>query len=432
MWFVRLFFEGVPEDFAYLESLWLSFLRPLALAGLGIFWASLFVSAAEKNSRKKFWIWAFYAAAVFCAPYVPDMYASFVKAGEKKAIALSTAFYALGILTYGLIRGGSCLFVTGWLLSRTQSRLARSVVLYPFFLLSEFMFFHTWHPITYFPALPLPLPASSFSTSGKSPSVGTVLLETNLDGDLRSRIAGGGSLALSLLGTKLAEQAVPQLKSRALKKSVVVILPETFVTLNEISEVHSLATPVATALFEEWGVDSVVWIQGAFVANNNVVLGSELRRQDILNTQKENTPVPVFVLRKKLEQMPMFEAPSKGVSYSMINNDGSLVEQRIPEEFPMLRSFVESNRIMICYESLFPSNWEFGRNTVVLTNHHLFNEYRLMNWVYFGFLRQLSFIFNSPTKVVSNFNPSGVLFGPQKKESHLSSQSEGWFVVRFR
>jgi len=82
--------------------------------------------------------------------------------------------------------------------------------------------------------------------------------------------------------------------------------------------------------------------------------------------------------------------------------------------------------LLICYESLFPLRWEFGKPTIVFTNHHLFTEYKLMNWVYFGFLRQLSFFFASETKVVSNYNPSGVL-----KRALFSNQkaSDSWSVV---
>lgn len=432
IWFLRLFNEGAAGYNVLLEEFWLPVFRPLMLIAVGVFWASLFLKAFEANTRRKFWLWAYLAAAVFCLPYAPDMYASFVKAGEKRAVLLSVAFYALGILTYGLIRGGSCIFWSRRILCRISNPHLRSGGLYFIFLVTEFLFFHTWHPITYFPALPLPLPSSSFSTEGRGAAqVGSVFFETHVDGETRARIAQGGGLALSLLGSKLAEQTEAQLKSVLLGKDLTVILPETFVTLENVSDAGALGLPVAAALFKNTFVESVVWVQGAFVANNNVILGMEIRRNELQEKAAGKSGIPVFVLRKKNEQMPMFEAPSKGVSYSSIINDGSLVEQKVPADFPGLKAFVDSHRLMICYESLFPSNWKFGYPSVILTNHHLFNEFRLMNWVYFGFLRQMSFIFRSPAKIVSNFNPSGLLSPFNSGVSGSSGKPEGWAVVRF-
>jgi hypothetical protein len=138
------------------------------------------------------------------------------------------------------------------------------------------------------------------------------------------------------------------------------------------------------------------------------------------------------VLRRKREQMPMFEAPSKGVSYSEILNDGHVKEESVPTGQRTLAEFVATHQILICYESLFPVNWIFNKPTLVLTNHHLFNEFHLMNWVYVGFLRQLSFLFRSPTKVVSNYNPSGVLNRSQTVGDTAARTVEGFAVVRLR
>lgn len=432
IWLLRLCNEAVATSSNFVDSIWLPFLRPLTLACLGIWWSSLFVRSFELNTRRKFWLWAFCAAAVFCIPYGPDMYASFVKAGEKSAIALSVAFYTLGILTYGIIRGGSCVLCSVRFFRRIPSLPIRSTLLYVTFLFSEFMFFHTWHPITYFPALPLPLPATAFFTGSTNAPVSTVLFETNIDGETRARIAQGSNMALSMLGSKLAQNAVDGLRPLKIGKSLTLILPETLVNLSDVSDAQSLFMPVASSLFAEFGLEKLVWIQGAFVSNNNVVLGSEIQRHNVTGEQTAANSPPVFVLRKKAEQMPMFEAPSKGVSYSAINNDGTLREQAVDPRFSVLRSFVDSNVIMICYESLFPSNWRFGKPAVVLTNHHMFNEFKLMNWVYFGFLRQLSFLFRAPAKVVSNYNPSGMLSVNGPELPAASGVSEGWTVVRYR
>jgi len=432
VWFFRLLSEAIPGNGHWYETLWLVFARPLILAGIGIYWASLFIKSYKLNSRRRFWLWAFFAAAVFCIPYAPDMHASFVKAGEKRAWLLSFAFYSLGILTYGLIRGGACAFWMERRLKSVQNRFVQSAVLYVFFLVIEFFFFHTWHPITYFPALPLPVPSSGFTSVGVQKNVRYVLLETHMEGETRRKIEQGGSLALSILGSKLAEEVKSQLKNVSLAKDVVVILPETFIAVSEVNDVRAAMIPTIQTLFNSQSIESVVWIQGAFVANNNVVLGSEFHRSNLSANSLSNNYKPIWILRKKNEEMPMFEAPSKGVSYSTKTNDGSLTEQVVPESAARLREFVDSHRILICYESLFPSNWRLGRASVVLTNHHLFNEFKLMNWVYFGFLRQLSFVFNSSTKVVSNYNPSGLLQPAYASSPSEKGGDEGWTVVKIK
>jgi hypothetical protein len=55
-----------------------------------------------------------------------------------------------------------------------------------------------------------------------------------------------------------------------------------------------------------------------------------------------------------------------------------------------------------------------------------------MNWVYLGFIRQLSFIFQAPAFLVSNYNPSGALKPQQLPiiSSFLPALSD-WFVVSY-
>lgn len=50
-----------------------------------------------------------------------------------------------------------------------------------------------------------------------------------------------------------------------------------------------------------------------------------------------------------------------------------------------------------------------------------------MNWVYFGYLRTLAFLLSAETKVVSNYNPSGLLLKPGLFEQPAP---EPWAVVR--
>jgi hypothetical protein len=430
IWFVRLVNEGVNFPATWQEQMWLLILRPLIIVVLGYWFAALYVRLYESLTPKKFMNGAFGFAAIFCLPYVPDMYASFVKAGEKKAVLLSIGFYCLGILTYGLIRGGGCLFISKLVFPDRKISRKRNVVTYASFLIFEYFFFHTWHPITYFPALPLPLPAARFETASDASPTKYILLQTMIDGDSRQKIHQGSFAALSILGQKMADELREKLRGRAVAESVVVILPETFVALDDVEDAGILLDPVASVLFSDFKVENVVWIQGAFVRNNNLVIGTELNR-----------PVPgadpglvrrnsMTILRQKREHMPMFEAPSKGISYSTSPEEKNFIEDHPPAEHARLIEFLREHKILVCYESLFPANWTFGKSTLVLTNHHLFNEFRLMNWVYFGFLRQLSFAFGSRVKIVSNYNDSGVLNPISSVVSGSSSGQEGWFALR--
>lgn len=432
VWANRLFHEGFDFPIAAIEALWLTYLRPVAILIFGLAVAAMFIRMRRLYSPREFWLWSFVAAAFFCIPYIPDMHASFVKAGEKRAHFLSLGFYALGILTYGIVRGLSCVLAERFLFARIQFSAFRILAVYLLMLFSEFLFFHTWHPITYFPALPLPLPAAQFHSPSQQEVVRYVLFETQVDARTREQISRGNTLALAILGNRLADEFAVQQSRTRFADSIVLILPETFVSLEMATDVYPLMQPVLSVIFKQSSVSTVAWVQGAFLQNNNVVLGTEVTREQFTNRDFNAISPPITILRRKREQMPMFEAPSKGVSYSEILNDGQLKEEPVPTDQRALAEFVASHQILICYESLFPANWRFLKPTVVLTNHHLFNEFHLMNWVYVGFLRQLSFVFRSPTKVVSNFNPSGVLNYSQSPQGAGEPTAEGFSVVRIR
>jgi hypothetical protein len=432
VWASRLFHEGVDFPNEGVEALWLIYLRPTAIAILGLAVAAMFIRFRRICSPREFWVWSFVAAAFFCIPYIPDMHASFVKAGEKNAFLLSAGFYALGILTYGLVRGLSCVLAERFVFARVHFSAFKTVALYLLMLSSEFLFFHTWHPITYFPALPLPLPSAQFHSDSGQDVVRYVLFETQVDARMREQISNGNSLALAILGNRLAEEFTVQRGRSKFTDSIVLILPETFVSLEAATDVYPLMQPLLDSIFKQSNVSSVAWVQGAFLQNNNVVLGTEVTREKFLSGDSAERYPPLTVLRRKREQMPMFEAPSKGVSYSEILNDGHVKEESVPTGQRTLAEFVATHQILICYESLFPVNWIFNKPTLVLTNHHLFNEFHLMNWVYVGFLRQLSFLFRSPTKVVSNYNPSGVLNRSQTVGDTAARTVEGFAVVRLR
>ncbi len=430
IWFFRLVNEGLSFSNNNIEKIWLFLIHPLILAAFGIAFASLYLKKYETSERRIFWKWSFRAAAIFCLPYVPDMFASFKKAGESQSVLLSAGFYVLGIVTYGLIRGGSCSLLHKLVLHKVNSPSIKALFLYLVLLINEFLFFHSWHPITYFPALPAPIPLARFESNSKKQRISSLLFETALNADERQRIATGGFVELSTLGSKLADEISRQVKRNTLDKIVNVVLPETLVSLQEIDDAHLLIEPVARLLLEEYQVERVVWIQGAFVRNNNVVLGSEYDREALDNRRIAMLSPPAYIVRRKREQMPMFEAPSKGVSYSKIQNDGELAEQLVSERHKELQKLVANYNIMICYESLFPSNWRSGLPSIILTNHHMFNEFHLMNWVYVGLLRQLSVIFQSPTQVVSNFNPSGILNPFFFDQENLDNRITSFTVVR--
>lgn len=432
VWTNRLFHEGIDFPNAAVEALWLTYLRPVAIFILGMSVAAMFLRFRRLCGAREFWLWSFVAAAFFCIPYIPDMHASFVKAGEKRALLLSAGFYALGILTYGVVRGLSCVLAERVIFASTNSRAFNISAVYCLMIFSEFFFFHTWHPITYFPALPLPLPAAQFHSASGQEVTRYVLFETQVDAQMREQISKGNELALGILGTRFAEEFASQQSRTKFADSIVLILPETFVSLEKAADVYPLMQPVLGVIFSQTSAKSVAWLQGAFLQNNNVVLGTEVTREQFLSVDAAPRFPAITIIRRKREQMPMFEAPSKGVSYSEILNDGGLKEEPVPTGQQTLADFVATHRILICYESLFPANWSFDRPTLVLTNHHLFNEFHLMNWVYVGFLRQLAFLFRSPTKVVSNYNPSGVLGYPQMTRSERTGSAEGFAVVRLR
>ncbi|NBW81218.1 hypothetical protein EBR21_05640, partial [bacterium] len=216
IWFFRLANEGVNFSVAWLEQAWLVVLRPLIIAVLGYFFAALYVRTFESLTTRKFCIAAFVFAAIFCLPYIPDMYASFAKAGEKNAILLSVGFYALGILTYGLIRGGGCLFVSRIFFRDRQVNRKRIIITYCSFLIFEYFFFHTWHPITYFPALPLPIPAARFEGKSDTSPTKYILFQTLIDGESRQKIHQGSFTALSILSQKMADVVRENLHGRQL------------------------------------------------------------------------------------------------------------------------------------------------------------------------------------------------------------------------
>lgn len=434
LWTLRLAneaFVSLPEK---LDVLWLVLARPITLAGTGFFIAQHYISLFESYRTRKFWLWSFISGAILCLPYFPDMYASFLKAGENKALPLAIAFFALGILTYGGIRGLMTLAMKPLLMKKIYSRVLTTSMLYLLFLMSEYLFFHSWHPITYFPALPVPLPASSLQVKSidnrPQQAVDTILFQTYIDQSIRNKIASGNNVALSILGESLAKHLAEQTKSKTLSSDVVIILPETLVSLQNTSDISLIAKPVFQTLHKMSGVKKVAWIQGAFLNNSNVALGWQITEQQ--NDPQRESNNPVRVLRVKKEHMPMFEAPSKGITYSQRNPKAELSEESPSDNQDLLKKFAQENRILICYESLFPANWNFFQRNVVLTNHHLFTEFHLMNWVYIGFIRQLSFLFQAPAYLVSNFNPSGVL-QPQTLpifSSKIPTPSD-WFVVSY-
>jgi hypothetical protein len=433
-WGIRLMNEALFEHPSTFSTLWLVVVRPLMMALLGVALARVYLSAYTNQTHRTYWSWCFAAAGIFCIPYVPDMHASFVLAGSKYAIGLSAAFYLLGILTYGVIRGGTCFFgfaITSKILRLSSNKL-QSVIVYFLMLCAEYLFFHTWHPITYFPALPLPLPAATFHTANSASKVQYILLETSMDAEARSQIENGGQLALAILGEKIATQLNSKITGMNFSDSVTVILPETIVAVEEPSDVIPLIQPVSEILLKHSSVKHVVWIQGAFVSQTNVVLGSEISKEPSLGEAGQRTPPEVTVLQRKQEHMPMFEAPSKGISYSKQEPRKAVEVQNIPPGQTHLKRFYDSHKIMICYESLFPRNWRQGQASLVLTNHHLFNEYKLMNWVYVGLIRQLSFIFASHTKIVSNFNPSGVMNPILWNKPKEQLQDNDWIVISYK
>lgn len=428
IWFIRLFNEGVTFTSNSIENFWLWVLRPSLLIILGVGFIFTHINALNQMQRSRYILFAYSAAALFCLPYLPDMFASFVKAGESRSVVLSVAFYGLGILTYGTIRGGGVYLGHRLICLKLKSNTTQAMALYPIILAIEFFFFHTWHPITYFPALPLPIPAARFEQSHPKTNLKYLLVESYIDGKVRQEIKKGGQLSLSLLGKKISDAIKVKAQDSTFNSAVHIILPETFVSIDDPNDIHALVQPVAEELFLQKAVGKLIWIQGAFLNHSNVVLGTEVSRTEA-DQYSQTTALPkVTVLRKKIDQMPMFEAASKGISYSTLEEQQSdLTEDKIPETQTTLSEFVGKHQIMICYESLFPSRWTRGKPSVVLTNHHLFTEYKLMNWVYFGFLRYLSFLFGSETKVVSNFNPSGVLLKPMNDDD---SATEPWAVVQ--
>ncbi|MBM3383218.1 MAG: hypothetical protein FJY29_12405 [Betaproteobacteria bacterium] len=381
-----------------------------------------------------FFIHAFAAAAVLCLPYVPDLYASFVKAGEQNPISLALAFFALGIFTYGCLRLPLTLLLGRWIFLRRFRSSYRITALYILFLSGEFVFFHSWNPITYFPALPAPLPQSTFhldapATHSSEPR-SVLLVESFFNKSSREEIQKGGSLALSLLAEKLGRHFSEQLTSDRLAAEITVILPETFVSLESSEDAFVLSQAVYAKLRLSHGVQRMAWIQGAFWQNTNVVLGWEIKGENE-SFQLESVRQKIRLLRVKSEHVPLFEIASKGISYSQVQNDKTLREEEPLSDQPMLSEFLSRHRILVCYESLYPHNWNFQKETVIMTNHHLFTEYKLMNWVYLGFIRQLSFIYRSPAYVVSNYNSSGRLdpwlgLFPNEKKSFRAS----WEVVK--
>lgn len=435
VWTLRLAHEAVVSLPSTLDFLWLVLTRPLALAATGFFIANHYISLCETYTGRKFWLWSFISGAILCLPYFPDMYASFLKAGENNALSLAIAFFVLGILTYGGIRGLMSQAIKSLFLKKRHSRFRRAATLYFLFLVSEFLFFHSWHPITYFPALPLPLPSSALhlktNENESQQPLETILLQTYIDQTMRLNIERGNFLALSIFGEDLAKTISEQTRTKKMNSELVIILPETLVSLESPSDASLLAKPVFQALNKMHGVKKIAWIQGAFLNNSNVVLGWQVSDEHQVN-QKYDLENPVRILRVKKEHMPMFEAPSKGITYSQSPSKVNFIEETPSEGQDLLKRFVQENRILICYESLFPSNWNFFKRNIVLTNHHLFTEFNLMNWVYLGFIRQLSFIFHAPAFLVSNYNPSGALKPQQLPiiSSFLPALSN-WFVVSY-
>lgn len=428
LWTFRLGHEPLSALPEVIDTLWLTLARPVILAVLGICVANHYLKLRDSTENKTYWTLSFISGGILCLPYFPDMYASFLKAEEAKALPLALAFFGLGILTYGGLRGVVTLLADKYALRKIQSLPLKSVILYLHFLVAEFLFFHSWHPITYFPALPLPLPASRLQTkypaTGKNNKTEIILFESYMDQKSREEISRGSSMGLMLLGERLAESALKQISDHSLASEVVVILPETFVSLADKSEIRVLADSVFRSLREKHDTERMAWIQGAFINNANVILGTEMSA-----TKTKNESAEVFVLRTKREHMPMFEAPSKGISYSAIPETIPFEEQIPTTEQPILKKFVQESRLLICYESLFPSNWRFGKQAVVLTNHHLFTEFHLMNWVYLGFIRQISFLFGSPALLVSNYNPSGVLRPNWPWSQATASAQKAWQVI---
>lgn len=427
LWSTRLGHEGISIDDPLWESLWLWALRPIALAILGVWFVFEHLKAHMNFTRRQFFLYSYSGAAVFCIPYIPDMYASFMKAGEAQSVGLSVAFYALGIITYGTIRGGGVNLWVRWTRSIAASPIARAAAFYPLLLITEFFFFHTWHPITYFPALPLPLPAARFEHTNSQSDVKYLLIESYMDGKSRSEIEKGGQLSLGILGERIAEEVEKQARNTQFSSQIHIIFPETFVSVETAEDIHALTGPVTRVLFRNTNLQKIVWIQGAFLANTNVILGTEIERGDLAQTALDTAAPKVTLLRKKSDHMPMFEAASKGISYSPREQQAGLTEEPVPVEQETLAEFARTHQMMICYESLFPSRWIRNKSTLVLTNHHLFTEFKLMNWVYFGYLRTLAFLLSAETKVVSNYNPSGLLLKPGLFEQPAP---EPWAVVR--
>jgi hypothetical protein len=426
LWFVRLFHESVTFDDATAEQLWLWILKPVALAFLSIIYILAHLRLLKNTPLRQYLLFSYIASALFCLSYLPDMFASFTKAGESNAVLLSMAFYFLGIITYGTIRGGTVFISHRIINKRVKSQLFQAVAIYPAVLIVEFCFFHTWHPITYFPAMPLPLPAARFEKKPEKTDIKYLLVESYMSGEVRQEIKKGGTLSLNILGQKIASQLDQKLASASVQNSLHILLPETFISIEDPSDIHALAAPVAETLFRSGKVDNLIWIQGAFLGDSNVILGTELQRAQHSNSRASESFPVVTLLRKKEDQMPMFEVASKGISYSSNEQTVSKIDDVVPDDQAGLKDFAQKYQLLICYESLFPSRWKYEKPAIVFTNHHLFTEYNLMNWVYFGFLRQLSFFFNSETKVVSNFNPSGVLRSRIHKNS---STSENWSIL---
>ena len=427
LWFVRLFHENMTFENNTAEHVWLWILKPVVLAVLGVVYIFTHLRSFKDATRIQCIIFTYTASALFCIPYVPDMFASFNKAGEPNALLLSIAFYLLGIITYGTIRGGTFFVSHKFLHTKVKSSLFQSIVIYPVLLTVEFCFFHSWHPITYFPSMPLPLPAARLETKSDEKNVKYLLIESYIDGKMRQDIKSGSALSLNILGKKIAAQIEQQSTATVFGQTLHVLLPETFVAIEDPTDILSLVAPVADTVFRFEGVDKLIWIQGAFLNNSNVILGTELQRPEQTNSPSTETLHAVTLLRKKADQMPMFEVASKGISYSNEEHAFPTMNSIVPDEQSALKDFAQTHQLLICYESLFPTRWRHGVPAIVFTNHHLFTEFKLMNWVYFGFLRHLAFLFNSETKVVSNFNPSGVLAG---RSFNNDSAHESWSVLK--
>lgn len=432
LWTLRLGYEGIAPLPGWLDSIWLIVFRPVALVLCGFLVAQHYMRLMATTSGRLFWIHSFLGGAILCLPYGPDMFASFRKAGEQNPVLLSIAFFALGIVTYGGLRGLLSLATRKFFFHKISSNFARTILLYLFFLIGEFLFFHNWNPITYFPALPLPLPSAPFVThrpqSSESSEVTTLLLESYMDQAMRNEIFRGHGLALGLLGERLSHSVVKELRERKVSRNLTIILPETFVALEDKEDAYSLSSPVFSALKENYGIEKLAWIQGAFLADSNVVLGWQ--HSASVPVRGSENKSDVRILRVKNSHIPLFEVASKGISYSNMKSKFNFTEQDPLVSQDLLLEFMKKNRILICYESLYPSQWKFNQTTIVMTNHHLFTEFKLMNWVYFGFVRQMSFLFGAPAFIVSNYNPSGKLipWSRSKNENQVVENSD-WLVI---